>query len=102
MGNHQNKQLAPQTKREITLSGQAHVSTLGSVMDYCQGWPTPPKEKGPQTYSALGRWYCDSQGIPRNGDTFKVGDLSARNKSHFDDFQFYHMDYTEITGINEQ
>ena len=69
-------------------SGNIHVEEFGEMMNSDQNWPTSPT---PEDKTESGRWFCDKNGIPRDGNWCKVGHFSARFPLLYNDVYRYYL-----------
>ncbi len=91
--------MGAQTSRTMTsqyyrASGEVHVSTLGGlVLNVQEVWPSSKGGILPSCASPTeaGRAYCDFNGVPRDGDWTKIGDVSARDPIAFENLHYYHL-----------
>src|SRR3989344_7957012 len=82
--------LRKQTSEYYKQSGEIHLSEIGRLMDYHQNWPRPDVSQS--SYVGDGRWFCDSKGIPRDGNWIRIGEFSSKFPILFGDLKFYYLD----------
>lgn len=76
-------------KQYYTDSGKIHVSEFGGLVNYCHDWPLPPPNVPRDNVTVLGRWFCDANGISRQGDWCAIGAFSARMPHLYEDINHY-------------
>jgi len=78
-----------QTKQNYHLTGNVHVKEFGSLMAYYQHWPTPPENINLHDHTKSGRWLCDANGIPRDGDYCRIGNFTSKFPGLYSDLNVH-------------
>jgi hypothetical protein len=72
-------------------TGNIHVSAFGGLMSYYQHWPHPPKHIDLNNSEQAGKWLCDSNGIPRDGEYCKIGHFTAKFPDLYSDIEAHYL-----------
>jgi hypothetical protein len=81
------------TAQYYRTSGEVHVNTLGAlVLNVQEVWPVPVGLSSCASLTEAGRSYCDFNGIPRDGDWVKIGNVSARDSIAYKNLHYYYLE----------
>lgn len=96
-----NKLPRSQTNEYYIKSGEIYLGEIGYLGTHsnCSPWPDPKGKLKQHTNDeqgniAYGRWYCDSNGITRDGDWCKLSDLSRISHPEiYEEIEHYLLKY---------